>query len=243
MGNTKEASVSIAQPDPGDWYLTIQNMMPGGFKDAVLSVSSEYPSDGLTVRTPTLLPPARPGASYSFQFEAAGGAAPYLWYFASGSLPSGLSLSNAGILSGVAAQTVTNYNFTLRVVDSAGKTVYAGFHIEYSNAVPVVNVNVPCPTTASLGLSYSCALSANGGTPPYVWTLENGSLPPGITLSSAGLLSGTPSSQGAFAFQIRARDLGGIEATKALQLDVAGAARAPNWLWDVLGKPGSGTSR
>jgi hypothetical protein len=39
---------------------------------------------------------------------------------------------------------------------------------------------------------YSVQLIATGGAAPYRWVLVGGSLPPGLTLSSSGLLSGTP---------------------------------------------------
>jgi hypothetical protein len=241
QSNRTEAAVTIAQPEPGDWYFTIDNFAVGGYKDVTLSISSEYPSSELIVRTPMMLPPARPGTAYSLALEAAGGVAPYRWSIFSP--PEGLALSESGVLSGTTAQRLASYTFTARVVDGVGKIVYAGFYLQYTNAVPVVNVNVPCPTTALAGVAYSCGLSATGGTAPYVWTLIGGNLPPGITVNSAGLLFGTPSSPGTFSFQVRARDLGGIEATKIIQFNVITAGKMPDWLWDVVGKPKSGSSR
>jgi len=48
--------------------------------------------------------------------------------------------------------------------------------------------------TPIVGNAYSQTLQATGGTPPYTWSLEAGSppLPPGLNLSSAGVISGTP---------------------------------------------------
>src|SRR5207237_8182282 len=43
-----------------------------------------------------------------------------------------------------------------------------------------------------LSKSYGATLSASGGTTPYAWSLASGSLPAGLTLSSAGTISGTP---------------------------------------------------
>jgi Putative Ig domain len=54
------------------------------------------------------------------------------------------------------------------------------------------------------GLGHS--LVATGGTPPYTWALIGGMLPPGLTLSSAGLISGTPTAAGLFYFTAQVTD-------------------------------------
>lgn len=51
---------------------------------------------------------------------------------------------------------------------------------------------VPLPTAAA-GVSYSTILNAVGGTPPYTWAIAEGTLPAGLTFSSSGTISGTPS--------------------------------------------------
>jgi hypothetical protein len=50
-------------------------------------------------------------------------------------------------------------------------------------------------------------LSASGGVPPYTWSVSSGNLPPGLVLSPAGSLSGTPTSAGAFSFTAQVTDL------------------------------------
>jgi large repetitive protein len=62
----------------------------------------------------TSLPPATEGVPYSQQLTAVGGLLPYKWK-AVGSLPSGLTLSKAGVLSGTVPSTVTPGNFTITV--------------------------------------------------------------------------------------------------------------------------------
>jgi hypothetical protein len=53
---------------------------------------------------------------------------------------------------------------------------------------------------------YSAALQSSFGTPPYTYTLVAGALPPGITMNSAGKITGTPADTGVFNFQIKATD-------------------------------------
>jgi Putative Ig domain len=59
------------------------------------------------------------------------------------------------------------------------------------------------------GDAYEAQLRATGGAPPYQWALDPQSkLPPGLTLSRAGLISGTPNLPGVFTFTIELRDQG-----------------------------------
>jgi uncharacterized protein (TIGR03437 family) len=52
----------------------------------------------------------------------------------------------------------------------------------------------------TVGVAYSVNLPVTGGTPPYNWTLLGGALPPGLSLSSSGTLSGVPSQPGGALF-------------------------------------------
>ncbi len=49
---------------------------------------------------------------------------------------------------------------------------------------------------AVMGRQYFRSIQAWGGTPPYTWTIEEGSLPPGLELDPDGMISGTPRSPG-----------------------------------------------
>ena len=58
-----------------------------------------------------------------------------------------------------------------------------------------------------LQVPYTSSLSASGGTPPYTWSIIGGALPGGLTLSSAGQITGTPSAPaGTFTFTLQAKD-------------------------------------
>ena len=58
----------------------------------------------------------------------------------------------------------------------------------------------------TVGTAYSQALAATGGTTPYIWTIAAGTLPAGLTLSSAGVLGGTPTTAGSATFTVRVTD-------------------------------------
>jgi hypothetical protein len=58
------------------------------------------------------------------------------------------------------------------------------------------------------GKAYSQTLAASGGTGPYAFSVASGALPPGITLSPAGTLSGTPTQAGTYKFKVQATGSG-----------------------------------
>lgn len=76
-----------------------------------------------------------------------------------------------------------------------------------SVATPVALTTSSLPNGA-VGAAYSANLSAEGGTPPYTWSVVSGKLPAGLTLSSPGTIGGTPTSTGTFAFSVQVKDSG-----------------------------------
>ena len=80
--------------------------------------------------------------------------------------------------------------------------------------------------------AYSQSLAATGGTLPYTWSLATGSgpLPTGLTISSGGVISGTPTATGTFNFTVQVRDSAATPqtATKALSITINSAGTAFN---------------
>ncbi|MCL2487880.1 MAG: glycoside hydrolase family 3 C-terminal domain-containing protein, partial [Oscillospiraceae bacterium] len=112
-------------------------------------------------------------------------------------------------------------------IDSVSRNEYAGvtFTMTLSD-VQILYDNEPKPpviTTLSLpdgtaGIPYSHTLTAKSNL-PVTWELDSGSLPEGLTLSAAGVLSGPPAAAGAFAFTVRAANSAGTD-TKELLLTI-----------------------
>ncbi|MEP4076638.1 chondroitinase-B domain-containing protein [Haloferula sp.] len=80
-----------------------------------------------------------------------------------------------------------------------------------SGTYPVLGDTTPIITTTTLPsgnltVAYSEALNASAGDPPLTWSVSSGSLPAGITLSSSGILSGTPTSTGTSNFTVMVTD-------------------------------------
>jgi hypothetical protein len=71
---------------------------------------------------------------------------------------------------------------------------------------------------AATGAAYSQLLTASGGTAPFTFALDSGTLPPGITLSPTGLLSGAATTGGSFAFTVRVTETNGCSNAQAFTL-------------------------
>ena len=91
----------------------------------------------LGINTFRALPTATQSAAYQANLTAAGGTGPYTWALASGStLPSGLTLSSAGVISGTLASTVgvQQFSFSATVTDAASATSTAAFTLAVAKA-------------------------------------------------------------------------------------------------------------
>ena len=73
-------------------------------------------------------------------------------------------------------------------------------------AGPTITVSPNTLPNATLGSSYSQTLTSSGGMASYSFAVTAGSLPPGLTLSSGGGLSGMPTALGTFSFAVTATD-------------------------------------
>lgn len=74
------------------------------------------------------------------------------------------------------------------------------------------------------GVAYSQTISASGGTAPYSFSVNAGSLPAGLSLSPSGLLTGTPTLNGPYTFQVRVSDAIGGVATATFSINITGVA-------------------
>jgi Malectin domain/Bacterial Ig domain/Putative Ig domain len=76
-------------------------------------------------------------------------------------------------------------------------------------------------TSGILGMSYSAALTATGGSTPYTWSIASGALPNGLTLNAGGSLSGTPSVAGSFPFSIQVKDAAAHSASANFSINIS----------------------
>jgi hypothetical protein len=171
------------------------------------------------------LPNGTVGVAYSQTLSVTGGTSPYTWSIASGSLPAGLSFSSSGVVSGTPTSAIGPTFITFQVTDLTSATAMKSLSFTISTPPSISTSSLP---NGTVGTAYSQMLTATGGTSPYSWTIASGSLPAGLTLSSNGLISGTPTaaaSSTSVTFQVT--DTNNRTATKVLSMTTACAA------WDV----------
>jgi hypothetical protein len=157
------------------------------------------------VITTKSLPGGATESAYSATLQATGGVLPYSWKWLNGQLPPGLTLSNTGDLSGTPTGGGT-YHFVVQVTDSAPspQTDAHQFHITITTT-PLIISTKSLPG-ATINSAFSATLMANGGVPPYTWSLDSGQLPSGVTLSNTGALTGTPTIPGDYEFKVKVND-------------------------------------
>jgi len=138
------------------------------------------------------LPDGVVGAPYTATLNAYGGTAPYSWALNSGELPPGLGIGSGGVINGTPT-TLGLYHFIVRVDDTSGQfdTQQYSIYIDSDSNPDPLTITTTALPSGVLGYWYGATLEATGGVWPRTWSLAGGSLPLGLSLDSAGVISGT----------------------------------------------------
>ena len=209
----------------------IQNVAP--------VVVAHAPNSNDTTNKPSTSPPSITtsalldgvaGQSYSANLTALGGTPPPpAWTWTAMGLPTGLSISTTtGLISGTASGAGTS-TVAVSVTDSASKTGSRTYSLRIAPPLVVSTASLP---NGLLGIAYSQALAAAGGLGTKAWSLQTGSqpLPPGIGLSAAGVLSGTPTASGTYPFTVQVVDSASPQQTATASLSITVGCGDPSAL-------------
>ena len=189
-----------------------------------------HPAFSQLTISPASLPDGIVGKPYSaFIFTNFNG--PTQWTI-NGSLPPGVNFApsgnNGGMFSGPPS-AAGSYSFTIQAIDASGAAATQPYTINIVGALAVTSNRL---AQATVGKSYSQQLQATGGVPPYAWFLGtympnslhpkpttrsgrgrarpedtmSGGLPPGLTLSSSGQITGVPTQTGSYTFDVTVSD-------------------------------------
>jgi hypothetical protein len=155
------------------------------------------PPSPLSITT-TSLQQGQTAVAYNATLSATGGTPPYMWTLKSGTLPAGLSLSTGGTISGKPTKAGAA-SITVHVSDSATtpQTADSG-NLTLAISGGMLQITSTVATTGTVGTAYNFQLEATGGVPPYSWNATPSTLPAGLALSTAGVVSGTPTVAGSF---------------------------------------------
>jgi len=138
------------------------------------------------------------------------------------------------LLTGIDVRGLTDLDFldcTYNVMASRSAVLgYASVSEFYFD--PQRTSVAPAITTVSLpggtvGTAYSQTLAAVGLPAAFSWSVASGALPAGLSLSAAGVISGTPTAAGTSSFSVSASNGVGPNATRAFSIAVTGGSISP----------------
>jgi hypothetical protein len=196
-------------------------------QSTTVTVQSSTAGGSLSVTSPATLPAATSGGSYFYLLQASGGTPPYSWSLSSKSGATNWAVTPDGWLEGAPPANESD-SIVATVTDSASNTAQGTFAVPVNSNLAVMGQNfvkggVSLPA-AMAGAAYRHILQAAGGTSPYSWSIASGSLPAGLSLSSAGVITGTPSASGNVGVVLSVTDNTNATATANASITVAAAS-------------------
>ncbi|MDR1712885.1 MAG: RICIN domain-containing protein, partial [Coriobacteriales bacterium] len=197
------ANCIIFRPKPsavgtysGEYTVTVTGIKQKNGAAASMTYTVNFFSMAPSI-TSASLSDARVNQSYSQQLNASG-LTPITWSLVSGALPAGLNLNSAGQISGTPT-AAGSFTFTVKATNSVGDATKA-FTISVLDKPTITTTSI---ASSTVGVPFSRTLTATG-TSPITWSLYSGAIPPELSLSDSGTLSGTPTSTGSYTMTVKA---------------------------------------
>ena len=127
----------------------------------------------------------------------------------------GGTISSDGLFTGSKSDSTA----TVTATSVANPTASASASVTFSvpSRLSIVSSVLP---NASTGVPYSASVQSSGGAPPYNWSVSSGSLPQGFTLTTTGMITGTPIQVGSFPFTLKVSDSSSQSITAAMSFQV-----------------------
>jgi hypothetical protein len=220
---------------PGETFTDLAHKISISVISAAASgfnVSIQRGTPPVAIVSPSLRKSGVVSVPYADTLSATGGIGGFTWSLIDGTLPDGLTLNaSSGVISGTPSRAGP-FAFAVRAV-SAGEIGEKAFNVSVLNQVVFVS-----DSTRRMGLAgtpYADTLVASGGSGTFSWSVASGTIPPGLSLSTAtGIISGTPTSAGDFRFTVAAGSAGAT-ASRALHVIVAAAIEVSPLIDQLLG--------
>jgi large repetitive protein len=162
------------------------------------------------------------GVAYSFTFVTTGGTGALAFSLTGGALPTGLGLNAGGMVTGT-PQVSGLFNFDVTITDTLNVSHTDSFALTVdppANGNPTITTTSPLPNGREGDAYGPVTITVTGGTPGYTFSVTGGALPPGLTLSTAGEISGIATTQGTFAFTVTVTDSAFASDADAFQITI-----------------------
>ena len=206
----------------------------GTFTPSITYGSATNPYSIIVNATPSVTTSSLPTATatqtgYSQTIAISGGTVPVTCAVDSGFSGSGVVVNSNCTTGPNTIATAGSYTGHVTPTDTNSISGSAQAITLLVNAAPSITTGGTLPG-GTVGTAYSQTLAATGGTTPLVWTLASGTEPPGLSLTTGGVISGTPTlaSASPYSFSITATDANSVASTKAFTLLVSGTISVVN---------------
>ena len=220
--------------------------LSGGFVTATSGSVSGTVSVVVTNHPPTIATPAAAskttvtvGVSTNLSVLAADldtgeGSLTYTWSLSGVTGPPPGMVTFTGAANGTnGAKNITaafsvagTYTLLVTVTDPGGQAVTSSVVVKVNG--PPVFSTVTTLTSGTMSQSYTQTIVATGGTGPLTYALATGSsLPSGLTMSAAGVITGKPTTSGTYSFTITVTDSEGVSVSKLFSLVITTVAKPP----------------
>jgi hypothetical protein len=232
--------LSGTMPDPGTYQINLSifdgvDEIYRGFQLNVYQINMAVTN----APAPGVLPNAVQNETYTATLTASGGMAPY--QFSGCCLPGGLSLSNAGVISGNANSGPGLYGFNVQVTDAAGNFYQKTMSIDIVPGGILQNrITLGTIDDAVVGQNYSWQIpTCCGGVAPFTWSATG--LPPGMSIRSGsdvtqdyvvpgwGEIWGVPSAPGNYPVVLTVKDANGNSSSLSFTFHVSELNLAPGY--------------
>lgn len=197
--NINSGLIEYSHNGGADVATTDSFVLAGASAQSILVNVTIGPASTMTI-SPGALGSMRAGVSFNQTLSASGGVAPYTFSLVSGGVP-GITLSGS-TLSGTPTERGA-HTLVVEATDNVGTTAQKSYGATVAN--PIMTTS-PLNPTLAVGQPSTASFATTGGIAPYTYTVNSGTLPPGVSLASNGSLTGTPSAAGTYTFDIVARE-------------------------------------
>ncbi len=177
------------------------------------------------------------GTAVSKQISATDSASGQTLTFSAAGLPAGLSISAAGLITGTPTTAGTS-NVTVTATDTTGASGSASFswtvNASGANTVTVTN---PGSQSATVGTAVSKQIAATDSASGQTLTFSAVGLPAGLSISAAGLITGTPTTAGTSNVTVTATDTTGASGSASFSwtVNASGSGAPPASFWGNTG--------
>ncbi|MGJ5815105.1 beta strand repeat-containing protein [Paludibaculum fermentans] len=168
--------------------------------------------------TAATLPGAQVGFPYHVDFQATGGVPPYSFSTQTFNIP-GLKFNSGanGNIDGTPT-TAGTYSFDVLLNDNANGFTSRTFSLTVAPGASITTTSLP---GGFLSTPYQATLASSGFGSAPIWSIVQGTLPGGLALNpTTGAITGTPTAEGTYSFQVSAASGNQIAGPKALSIVV-----------------------